>query len=107
MRRWGLFNLVEGIETAWDLGFLTLRGAARRRRLAARALRRVALRLEPAPDADRPSRRAEWLAVRVLRYSASELMPSELRLEPIASAPAEQLIPWIAPTLQRYLVGTL
>ena len=30
-----------------------------------------------------------------------------LRFEPIASTPAEQLIPRIAPTLQRYLAGTL
>jgi Tetracyclin repressor-like, C-terminal domain len=30
-----------------------------------------------------------------------------LRFEPIASTPAEQLIPLIAPTLQRYLAGTL
>ncbi len=30
-----------------------------------------------------------------------------LRFEPIASTPAEQLVPRIAPTLQRYLVGTL
>jgi len=30
-----------------------------------------------------------------------------MRFEPIASAPAKQLIPRIAPTLQRYLAGPL
>jgi len=30
-----------------------------------------------------------------------------MRIEPLASLPAEELVAWLAPTLQRYLTGEL
>jgi AcrR family transcriptional regulator len=53
---------------------------------------------------DRPELRAD-LAVSQLLGTA--LLRYVLTVEPLASAPADQVVDWIAPTVQRYLTGKL
>lgn len=54
--------------------------------------------------ADQPELRSDLVTAQLSGLALTRYI---LRFEPIASTPAEQLIPQIAPTLQRYLVGTL
>lgn len=53
---------------------------------------------------DRPGDRVPLVASQLIGLIVVRYV---LRLDPLASLPAEQLIPTIAPTLQRYLTGTL
>jgi AcrR family transcriptional regulator len=56
-----------------------------------------------AGDAD-AGRRASLVASQVLGLAVARYV---LHLEPLASAPADELVPLVAPTLQRYLTGDL
>jgi len=53
---------------------------------------------------DQPELRSDLVTAQLSGLALTRYL---LRFEPIASTPAEQLIPRVAPTLQRYLVGTL
>jgi AcrR family transcriptional regulator len=53
---------------------------------------------------DRPELRADLAVTQLLGLG---LLRYVLRVEPLASAPAEQVVDWIAPALQRYLSGKL
>jgi AcrR family transcriptional regulator len=53
---------------------------------------------------DQPELRSDLVTAQLSGLALTRYI---LRFEPIASTPAEQLIAWIAPTLQRYLTGTL
>jgi AcrR family transcriptional regulator len=53
---------------------------------------------------DQPELRSDLVTTQLSGLALTRYL---LRFEPIASTPAEQLIPRIAPTLQRYLAGTL
>jgi AcrR family transcriptional regulator len=53
---------------------------------------------------DRPELRADLAASQLLGMA---LLRYVQRMEPLASAPAEQVADWIAPTVQRYLTGKL
>ena len=53
---------------------------------------------------DQPELRADLAVTQLLRLG---LLRYVLRVEPLASAPAEQVVEWIAPTVQRYLTGKL
>ena len=56
-----------------------------------------------AGDAD-ADRRASLVASQVLGLAVARYV---LHLEPLASSPADELVPLVAPTLQRYLTGDL
>jgi AcrR family transcriptional regulator len=53
---------------------------------------------------DQPELRADLAVTQLLGLG---LLRYVLRVEPLASAPAEQVVEWIAPTVQRYLTGKL
>jgi AcrR family transcriptional regulator len=53
---------------------------------------------------DRPELRAGLAASQLLGLGLARYV---LQLEPMASAPADQVVDWIAPALQRYLTGKL
>jgi hypothetical protein len=64
--------------------------------------REVLARIAEALDLDHPQLRAslaasQLIGVAMLRYV--------VKLEPLASAPAEQVVEWIAPSIQRYFSG--
>jgi len=68
-------------------------------------LLRVILRpLAVGAGGDHPDRRAALLASQVVGLAMTRYV---LRMEPVASAPADELAPLIGPTLQRYLTGAL
>ena len=76
---------------------------------SASMLRDLLLRviLRPVADGaggDRPAMRASLLASQIVGLALTRYV---LRLEPIASASADELAPMIGPTLQRYLTGPL
>ncbi len=85
-----------------------LRGAVSHEDSAARLrdlLLRVVLRpLAEGAGGDRPDERAALLASQVAGLALARYV---LRLEPLASASADELAPLIGPTLQRYLTGEL
>ena len=53
---------------------------------------------------DRPELRADLAVTQLLGVG---LVRYVLRLEPLASAPPDQVVDWIAPVVQRYLTGKL
>jgi hypothetical protein len=53
---------------------------------------------------DQPELRADLVVSQLLGLG---LVRYVLRFDPLASAPPEQVIEWIAPTVQRYLTGKL
>jgi AcrR family transcriptional regulator len=55
----------------------------------------------PAPEADR---RVQLVASQLIGLVVGRYL---LLLEPLASMPAEEVVAWVAPTLQRYLDGPL
>lgn len=55
-------------------------------------------------DVDRPELRANLVASQLLGLAVARLV---LRLEPVASADVDELVPLVAPALQRYLTGDL
>ncbi|CAN5326563.1 TetR family transcriptional regulator [soil metagenome] len=55
-------------------------------------------------DVDRPRLRATLVGTQLVGLGMARYV---LRLEPVASAPADALVPLVAPTLQRYLTGDL
>jgi hypothetical protein len=76
---------------------------------SAAQLRELLLRviLRPVADAaggDQPERRAALLASQIAGLALTRYV---LRIEPIASASADELAPVIGTTLQRYLSGPL
>jgi AcrR family transcriptional regulator len=64
----------------------------------------VVARLAGAIEADRPSLRATLVASQVMGLIAARYIAG---VEPLASLPAEEVVPLVAPTLQRYLDGAL
>jgi hypothetical protein len=74
---------------------------------AARAFREVLTRevlgrIVTATGADQPQLRASLAASQMAGLIMARYV---VKLEPLASADSEELIPFLAPTLQRYLVG--
>jgi AcrR family transcriptional regulator len=83
-----------------------LRAAATNEQMA-RLLRGFMVRevvgpIAAALDAPRPDLRAELAMTQVVGLIMGRYV---LAVEPLASAPVEELVPLLAPTLQRYLVG--
>jgi AcrR family transcriptional regulator len=76
---------------------------------AAKALREfitreIVGRIAGAVEADRPELRANLVASQVVGLIAARYV---VGVEPLASLPAEDVVPIVAPTLQRYLDGEL
>jgi AcrR family transcriptional regulator len=66
--------------------------------------REIVGRVAGAVTADRPALRATLVASQVMGLIAARYVA---RLEPLASLPAAEVVPLVAPTLQRYLDGAL
>jgi AcrR family transcriptional regulator len=66
--------------------------------------REIVGRVAAAVEADRPELRANLVASQVMGLLAARYVA---QLEPLASLDAEEVVPLVAPTLQRYLDGTL
>ena len=66
--------------------------------------REVVARVAGAVTADRPALRANLVASQIMGLIAARYVA---RLEPLAGMPAEEVVPLVAPTLQRYLDGAL
>ena len=66
--------------------------------------REVVSRVAGAVTLDRPELRANLVASQVMGLIAARYVA---RLEPLASLPADEVVPLVAPTLQRYLSGAL
>ena len=64
----------------------------------------IVARVAGAVRADRPVLRANLVASQVMGLIAARYVA---RLEPLASLPADEVVPLVAPTLQRYLDGAL
>ncbi len=66
--------------------------------------REIVGRVAAAVEADRPELRANLVASQVMGLLAARYIA---QVEPLASLDAEEVVPLVAPTLQRYLDGTL
>ena len=66
--------------------------------------REIVGRVAAAVEADRPELRANLVASQVMGLLAARYVA---QVEPLASLDAEEVVPLVAPTLQRYLDGTL
>jgi AcrR family transcriptional regulator len=66
--------------------------------------REIVGRVADAVRADRAALRANLVASQVMGLIAARYVA---RLEPLAGLPAEEVVPLVAPTLQRYLDGAL
>ena len=66
--------------------------------------REIVGRVARAVEADRPALRANLVASQVMGLIAARYIA---QIEPLASLDAEEVVPLVAPTLQRYLDGTL
>jgi len=66
--------------------------------------REIVGRVAAAVEADRPELRANLVASQVMGLLAARYIA---QVEPLASLDAEDVVPLVAPTLQRYLDGTL
>ena len=66
--------------------------------------REIVGRVAGAVEADRPALRANLVASQVMGLIAARYVA---QIEPLASLDAEEVVPLVAPTLQRYLDGTL
>lgn len=77
--------------------------------MAARMLREFVTRaiLRPVVERVSPDRHAERGSLVASQLIGLGLMRYVVRLEPLASAPREQLVATVAPTVQRYLTGDL
>jgi AcrR family transcriptional regulator len=64
----------------------------------------IVARLAGAIEADRPALRATLVASQVMGLIAARYIAG---VEPLASLPAAEVVPLVAPTLQRYLDGAL
>jgi AcrR family transcriptional regulator len=64
----------------------------------------IVARLGRAVTADRPALRATLVASQVMGLLAARYVA---RVEPLASLPADEVVPLVGPTLQRYLDGAL
>ncbi|RAG86405.1 TetR family transcriptional regulator [Streptacidiphilus pinicola] len=65
-------------------------------------VRELVVRLAAELDLENPELRAELVLSQILGLAVARYV---LRAEPIASATADDLVPLLAPTFQRYLVG--
>lgn len=73
------------------------------RTLLETALRRLVFGyLTEVLDVDEPERRISLVASQMVGLIATRYL---LRLEPIASMPTEEVVAWLAPTVQRYLTA--
>jgi AcrR family transcriptional regulator len=61
-------------------------------------------RVTAALDVERPQLRANLVASQLMGIAFARYI---LRVEPLASTPTDELVPIVAPTLQRYLTGDL
>ena len=61
-------------------------------------------RVTVALDVERPQLRANLVASQLIGIAFARYI---LRVEPLASTPTDELVPIVAPTLQRYLTGDL
>ena len=75
-----------------------------RRRCASSSRARSSAASRAAVEADRPALRANLVASQVMGLVAARYVA---RIEPLASLDADEVVPLVAPTLQRYLDGTL
>ena len=66
--------------------------------------REIVGRVARAVEADRPALRANLVASQVMGLIAARYIA---QVEPLASLDADDVVPLVAPTLQRYLDGTL
>jgi AcrR family transcriptional regulator len=66
--------------------------------------REIIGRVESAVTADRAALRANLVASQIMGLLAARYIA---RVEPLASLPAEEVVPLVAPTVQRYLDGVL
>jgi tetracycline repressor-like protein len=66
--------------------------------------REIVGRVADAVRADRAALRANLVASQVMGLIAARYVA---RLEPLVGLPAEEVVPLVAPTLQRYLDGAL
>ena len=66
--------------------------------------REIIGRVEGAVTADRAALRANLVASQIMGLLAARYIA---RVEPLASLPADEVVPLVAPTLQRYLDGPL
>ena len=73
-------------------------------RLRSLLLRTVLRPVAEGAGAGHADRRAALLASQVIGLALTRYV---LRIEPLASAPPDELVPLLAPTLQRYLTGDL
>ncbi len=64
--------------------------------------REVVARIARAIDADRPELRATLCGTQLVGLAMVRYV---VRVEPLASASPDEVVAWIAPTLQRYLTG--
>jgi AcrR family transcriptional regulator len=64
----------------------------------------IVARLAGAIEADRPALRATLVASQIMGLLVARYIAC---VEPLASLPAEDIVPLVAPTLQRYLDGAL
>jgi len=86
---------------------LALLGAALNNPEAARMLREFLARelfgrIAHSLGGDRPELRAGLVAAQMVGVALARYV---VQIEPLASAPVDDLVPWLAPTIQRYLVG--
>jgi AcrR family transcriptional regulator len=107
-------NLARLFLTTWDEEgsrnpILTLLDAATSEPQAAEIMRRflrdrLFLPLMAHLDAGEPELRAQLASSQLVGLGLNRYL---LRMEPLASATADELVAWVAPTLQRYLTGKL
>jgi AcrR family transcriptional regulator len=64
----------------------------------------IVARIAGAIEADRPELRANLVASQIIGLVAARYV---VRVEPLAGLPADEVVPLVAPTLQRYVSGKL
>ena len=102
-------RMVRRLLSVWDepsnrAALLTLVRAGGADALREFITREIVGRVAGAVRADRASLRANLVASQVMGLIAARYVA---RLEPLASLPADEVVPLVAPTLQRYLDGAL
>lgn len=102
-------RMVRRLLFVWDEHVLALVQGATSHPGAAVAVRELISReiigrVEGAVTADRAALRANLVASQIMGLLAARYIA---RVEPLASLPAEEVVPLVAPTLQRYLDGVL
>jgi AcrR family transcriptional regulator len=102
-------RLVRRLLSVWDrpenrAALLAIVGGRNIEALREFITREIVARVAGAVTADRAALRANLVASQIMGLIAARYVA---RLEPLASLPAEEVVPLVAPTLQRYLDGSL